>query len=144
MIIIIFKKYSRPAVTSTHCFVQVNIVLYHIVYRFLTVMRLLFVNFSALFHILIFCQPFWAKVFFILFYFLFPLKTQKLLNFYCIKHHCLAKCTMCMFNCTGCYSLKFKRFFSFFCIFHGLNSNVNMLMQKYLSQMLGICINVNL
>lgn len=41
MIIIIFKKYSRPAVTSTHCFVQVNIVLYHIVYRFLTVMRLL-------------------------------------------------------------------------------------------------------
>ena len=34
--------------------------------------------------------------------------------------------------------------FFFFCIFHGLNSNVSMLIQKYLSRVLGICMNVNL
>ena len=51
---------------------------------------------------------------------------------------------MCMFNCTGCYSLILKRFSHFFCTFHGLNSNESILMLKYLSQMLRICMNVNL
>ena len=101
--------------TSTHCFVQVNIVLYHIVYRFWTVMQfLLYYPFFGIIRYFDWCHPFWAKAFFILFYFLLPLITQYLLKFLMHKTSLFSKMYHVYVQLYRLLFTYFEAFFSFF------------------------------